>query len=82
MTNLPCLPALMFIAALISGCGPGLVIDSASNKYGQAARGIELGDSRDDVRAILDPTQVRLAEKNRKPSEQMYVGNNIVIIDY
>lgn len=76
---------LLATTFLLAGCSvvaPAIPIDSAINRYGQVAGRIELGATRESVRALLDPTQSGLAQTLRKSSDQMLIRGSTVYIDY
>jgi hypothetical protein len=45
-------------------------IDRATDQYYEVAGQVELGDRKEDVLAVLSPTQSNLPRKNQKPSEK------------
>jgi hypothetical protein len=58
-------------------------IDSAISKYQEAAPRVQLGDSKDRVRSLLDPTQSDLPDSGRKqPESFLREGVRVDIIYY
>lgn len=64
---------IVFVVALmINGCAvllPGLQIDKAIDNYHAAATNVNLGDSKERVLSVLQPTQVGLSTNARKQPE-------------
>lgn len=61
---------LIISFAFMTGCIPQLEIKDAINKYDAAANQIELGDSKDKVLSILEPTQSDLGKSYKKSPEK------------
>lgn len=66
-----------FMAILIS-CGPGGKIDSSISMYEKESAKIKLGDSKEKVIALLEPTQ-QYDKEYRKKSEKFLNNNNETI---
>lgn len=74
------LATAFLIAALLSGC-VGMQIDSAISEYEAVASQVELGDSKDKVLSILEPTQEGVPKNARKNSEK-YIKENVRVEIY
>ena len=72
---------LVTAVILLSGCGPGLVIDKAIGQYNYAESRVELGDSKSQVLAILSPSQAALSSKSKKRSDK-YMKDNVLVEIY
>lgn len=57
-------------------------IDTSVTRYNAVADRVQLGDSIDNVLALLKPTQSSLPQKNRKNSDKYYKDNVMVEIHY
>lgn len=68
------------IAVLLSGC-VGMQIDSAISEYEAVAGQVELGDSKDKVLAILEPSQEGVPKRARKSSEK-YIKEGVRVEIY
>ncbi len=62
---------VLVLAASLSGCA-GYKVDSVISRYTDVADQVELGDSKEEVLAILGPTQEGLPEKERKNPDKYY----------
>ena len=69
------LVTLLLFAISLSGC-VGTQIDSAISKYEAVADQVELGDSKEEVLAILKPTQESVPISSRKYPEK-YIKDGI-----
>lgn len=70
------------VAALINltGCGSAFYIDQATNQYDAVESRVNLGDSKDEVLAILLPTQVNVPRNSKKkPDRYLKNGVNVEI---
>lgn len=74
------LATAFLIVALLSGC-VGMQIDSAISEYEAVASQVELGDSKDKVLSILEPTQEGVPKNARKNSEK-YIKENVRVEIY
>jgi len=72
--------AAFLIAVLLSGCA-GMQIDSAISEYEAVAGQVELGDSKDKVLTILEPSQEGLPKSARKNPEK-YIKEGIKVEIY
>lgn len=70
----------LIVSISLSGCA-ALQIDSAISQYKAVASTIKLGDSKEDVLAILMPTQEKLSGKSTK-SPEAYLQNGDTIEIY
>ncbi len=61
--------ALLVMVVGLAGC-VGMQIDSAISKYEAVAEQVELGDSKEKVLAILQPTQEGVPKSSRKNPEK------------
>lgn len=66
--------ALALTALVLSGCSSMNSINKAINNYQQVASQVKLGQSKDDVLALLLPTQANLSPRQSKPFEQFREG--------
>ena len=71
---------LLLCAVTLTGC-VGMQIDSAISKYEAVADRVELGDSKDKVLAILQPTQDGVPKSNRKNPEK-YIKEGVKVEIY
>jgi hypothetical protein len=72
--------AAFLIATLLSGCA-GMQIDSAISRYETVAGQVELGDSKDKVLTILEPSQEGLPKRASKNPEK-YIKEGIKVEIY
>ena len=72
--------ALLLMVVGLSGC-VGMQIDSAISKYETVAEQVELGDSKDKVLAILQPTQEGVPKSSRKNPEK-YIKEDVRVEIY
>jgi len=72
------------LVATVGGCGPiqAIQISSAMTEYRQAAPSVRLGDPKDRVVAILEPTQKNLNARQRKSPDSYLDGNATIDIYY
>ena len=68
------------IVVLLSGC-VGMQIDSAISEYEAVAGQVELGDSKDKVLAILEPSQEGVPKRARKSPEK-YIKEGVRVEIY
>jgi len=61
---------LPVLAAALAACATMNAVDRAIADFDAAARQVQLGDSKDKVLAILEPTQSGLASSQRKRPEE------------
>lgn len=61
---------LLFISIIYLSACSNLHIDRAINEYLQLAEQIQLGDSKESVLAVLQPTQDTVVRNERKASEK------------
>lgn len=71
---------VLAIAVFLSGCA-GMQIDIAISKYESLSDKVELGDSKERVLAILQPTQDNLPKSARKNPEK-YVKEGVKVEIY
>lgn len=74
--------AVLVISALtlLSGCGAGYYIDQATSKYDAVEHQVNLGDPKEKVLAILEPTQESVPRNSRKkPDRYIKDGVNVEI---
>lgn len=64
----------IFLPILLASCANTGVISQAINAYSVAASRVELGQSKQKVLAVLEPTQAELSAKQKKPSETFMEG--------
>ena len=64
--NLPIISAII----LLSGCSAAHYIDKATAQYDQVENRVNLGDSKEQVLAILMPTQESVPRNSRKKSDR------------
>ena len=64
----------------VSACA-GFQIDSGIAKYNAVADRVQLGDSRNKVLSILNPTQKGIPQRNRKNPDK-YKKNNVLVEVY
>lgn len=76
LTPLVALLALLTVSACIA-----FKIDSGVAKYYAVADRVQLGDSRNKVLGILNPTQKRIPRRARKPPDK-YMKNNVLVEIY
>ncbi len=76
------LKTLVTLLALltVSAC-TAFQIDSSISKYNAIADRVQLGDSRNKVLSILNPTQKGIPQKNRKNPDK-YLKNNVLVEIY
>jgi len=72
--------AVLLIAVALTGC-VGIQIDRAISKYEAVAEQVELGDSKDKVLAILQPTQEGVPKSSRKNPER-YIKDGVKVEIY
>jgi hypothetical protein len=70
----------LFATAFLVGC-VGMQIDSAISKYESVANQVELGDSKEKVLAILQPTQDGVPKSSRKNPEK-YIKEGVKVEIY
>lgn len=84
-------PALLVVLTILVGCGTYLDpssymtarrIDQSISAHYSAAAQIELGDSKDRVFSLLEPTQSELNARERKPPDRYQEGDSVVEIYY
>jgi len=74
--------ALLVMVVGLAGC-VGMQIDSAISKYEAIAEQVELGDSKEKVFAILQPTQKGVPKSSRKnPEKYIKKGPRVEIYSY
>jgi hypothetical protein len=61
--------ALIAGSILVTGCGPGVLVKDAVNKYDAAADQVRLGEQENKVLALLEPTQSHLLPDQKKRPE-------------
>jgi len=71
---------VLFLAFTINACAT-IQINSAISKYETVADQVELGDSKEKVLSILQPTQEDLPKKYRKNPEK-YIKNGVKVEIY
>lgn len=71
---------LLLCAISLTGC-VGMQIDSAISKYEAVADRVELGDSKENVLAILQSTQDGMSKSNRKNPEK-YIKDGVKVEIY
>lgn len=72
---------LAFFVFALTGC-VGVVIDSSISQYQGVMSSIHLGDSQDNVLAVLEPTQQGLSLKSRKSPDQFIRDGKEIFIYY
>src|SRR3990172_12757044 len=72
--------ASLLITLVLSGCVT-MQIDSAISKYDAVAGQVELGDSKDKVLTILEPSQAGLPKSARKSPEK-YIKEGVKVEIY
>jgi len=72
--------AVLLIAVAFTGC-VGFQIDRAISKYEAVAERVELGDSKDKVLSILQPTQEGVPKSSRKNPEK-YIKDGVKVEIY
>lgn len=70
----------LLVAVFLTGC-VGMQIDSAISKYEAVADRVELGDSKEKVLAILQPTQDGVPQSSRKNPEK-YIKEGVKVEIY
>lgn len=70
----------LFALLTVSAC-VGYQIDSSITKYNAVADRVQLGDSRNKVLSILNPTQKGIPQRNKKNPEK-YIKNNVLVEIY
>ena len=70
----------LFVLMTVSAC-TGFQIDRGIAKYNAVADRVQLGDSRDYVLSILNPTQEGIPQGNRKNPDK-YIKNNVLVEIY
>ena len=73
-------PVALIALLTVSAC-VGYQIDSSIAKYNAVADRVQLGDSRNKVLSILNPTQEGIPQKNRKNPDK-YIKNNVLVEIY
>lgn len=71
---------LLFAVVVLTGC-VGMQIDSAISKYESVADQVELGDNKEKVLAILQPTQKAVPKSCRKNPEK-YIKEDVKVEIY
>ncbi len=74
----------LLVLLTVSACAgvQGVQIDMSISKYNAVADRVQLGDSRNKVLGILNPTQTGIPQINRKNPDK-YIKNNVLVeIDY
>ena len=61
---------LLLCTTLLSACSTGFGIDRAITEYDEVEDRIQLGDPKEAVLAILEPTQVSVPRNSRKKSDR------------
>lgn len=74
------LSVLLLFAVSLTGC-VGMQIDSAISQYEAVADRVELGDSKENVLAILQSTQDGMSKSNRKNPEK-YIKEGVKVEIY
>jgi hypothetical protein len=72
--------AVLWMAVALEGC-VGMQIDNTISKYEAVADRVQLGDGKDKVLAILQPTQEGLPKSGRKNPEK-YVKEGVTVEIY
>ena len=73
-------PVALLALLTVSAC-VGYQIDSSISKYNAVADRVQLGDSRNKVLSILNPTQEGMPHGNRKNADK-YIKNNVLVEIY
>ena len=73
-------PVALLALLTVSAC-VGYQIDSSISKYNAVADRVQLGDSRNKVLSILNPTQEGMPHGNRKNPDK-YIKNNVLVEIY
>ena len=71
---------LLLLVTSLTGC-VGYRVDYAIGKHAQVAQSINLGDSKDAVLSILQPTQTALASSTTKPPGK-YMKDGVLVEIY
>jgi len=72
---------ILFGAFVLSGCMPAYYIDQSIAKYEDVEGQIQLGDSKEKVLEILEPTQKKLRSTWRKRLEK-YIKEGVLVEIY
>ncbi len=67
---------------LLSGCGPAYYIKKSINDYEKVESRINLGDSKEQVLTILDPTQRYLKDKSWRKKPDRYTKEGVLVEVY
>jgi|TARA_R100000501_G_scaffold2927_2_gene6801 hypothetical protein len=70
----------IFCLFFLSGCGAAFYIDQASARYDEVEHRVSLGDSKEEVLAVLMPTQEAVPRNSqKKPDRYIKDGVNVEI---
>ena len=70
----------LLVLLTVSAC-PGIQIDMSISKYNAVADRVQLGDSRNKVLSILNPTQKEMPQNSKKNPDK-YIKNNVLVEIY
>lgn len=74
---------LLLLAISLTGCGGsiGVTIDRAVKQHAIASKSINLGDTKESVLSILEPTQASISPSNLKPPGK-YIKDGVLVEIY
>ena len=71
---------LVLVALLfVSGCGPSYYIHKTVAEYDQVKSQVKLGNTKEQVVSILEPTQIHLRDKSWKKRADRFIHDNVLV---
>jgi hypothetical protein len=74
--------AVVLGAIILSGCSPARYIQKSINEYDKVESRVSLGDSKEEVLVLLEPTQRYLKDKSWRKKPDRYTKEGVLVEVY